>query len=761
MLTYKVGVAGLGGGKAYSRYLSAETLKPENAALAQYYAGETIPEHELTGMDHLAYAVLEGEMAYSEVMNDLMRAHLRTFGVPGDIDGLDERISAQLLRSLDNVEARLEVAAEGGTVGAMRPDLDPRLRQRLGVDPNRPLTQAEVGHLLSGLRADGQAIEGKQVQAPMRSVAAVFGLDEKTLPSADAVERVLAGRRPDGEAPMDAKGAALADTIVQGARKRFLAAYGMSSGQEPTGDQIAHMKAGRTVTGLTANASDVLWKLNATKQPVAFVDMVWKADKSVSVAWALANTEAERSIIRQAHDDAVAFAMTYVEDQLGYVRRGKEGAGGSERGALTYMIFRHYTARPTAEIARTDEQGQAYTEFAEVPLRRADPLIHTHAPLLNAVMTADGHIGSLDLDRLDGLVKELGGVYQAKLAQNLRAHGIDTVLDKETGSARVAAIPDRVRWHYSKRSQDGQEAARAYAREQGLDWDTLSPERKSAMLNRGIEETRHAKAKRDGDSDFVAWRQQAVDELVYQHRSVLRPNDIKPELTPDQRRQKAYEVSLDLIERALSRNAKLGAQAFREFAVRGLVEAGIGDDPAADIKAVMRLYREHGVRQDGQMVPIIFGKDVALRGKERWSVTTELHAAQEQRVIDLARSLSADTSQSLSPASVERAQREFLAAHPKIDPNDPHWQKQGEVSHHLATGGRLGVAVGVAGAGKSTLISPVVAAAKAEERQVFGIGRGWKQATSLREAGIDPGNVAAVAAFLKRANEGRLKLGDR
>src|SRR6202000_2538217 len=116
--------------------------------------------------------------------------------------------------------------------------------------------------------------------------------------------------------------------------------------------------------------------------------------------------------------------------------------------------------------------------------------------------------------------------------------------------------------------------------------------------------------------DFAEWRRQAVDELGYHHRAVLRPDELKPELTPEMRHQRAYESSLPLIEKALGQNAKLSAEDFRTFAVRGLVAAGIGSDPAADIKSVMRLYREHGVRQDGEMTPIAFGKDVPVRGKE-------------------------------------------------------------------------------------------------------------------------------------------------
>jgi len=68
------------------------------------------------------------------------------------------------------------------------------------------------------------------------------------------------------------------------------------------------------------------------------------------------------------------------------------------------------------------------------------------------------------------------------------------------------------------------------------------------------------------------------------------------------------------------------------------------------------------------------------------------------------------------------------------------------------------MAIGVAGAGKSTLIAPVVAAAQDEDRQVRGIARRWKQATALREAGIDQRDIGAISSFLKRAESGRIKL---
>jgi conjugative relaxase-like TrwC/TraI family protein len=760
VLRYRTGVAGsAAAGQAIAKYLTGETLKPENEALAKYYAGETVPEPE-TGMDDLGRAIAEGEVSFTDVVYELSSAHVRMFGLPEDDLALDMRIGDRLIEAANKYDMQQAVAAEGGTVAGVRQDMDPRLAERLGIDTARPLTQTEIAHLLTGLRADGQAVQGKQHQRPMRSVAAVFGLDEKRLPSPGEIGHVLAGKRGDGAEPREVAGhgAPLSDTVIQGARRRFLTAYGVASGREPTDAQIAAMKAGRTANGGGLDASNVMWKLNATKSPISHIDMIWSADKSVSIAWALAPTEAERAIILQAHKHAVTASMAYAEDRLGYTTKGKGGKDGTEKGVTTWLTFDHYTARPTAEFARVDKDGQVYTEFQDVPMRKADMQLHTHATWLQQVLTPNGRIGSMDLDRLDGLVKELGAIYQASLARNLRAHGIETRLDPKTGAAVVTAVPQHVGQHFSKRSQDVQAAARAYASAEGLDWDSLSPERQLGLLRKGVEETRHEKGNRDGPSDFVEWREQAKAEIGYRHRSVLRPDDIKPELTQDQRHVLAYRVSLDLIEEALSKRAKLGSQDFRECAARGLVEAGISDKPAEDIKAVMRMYNIHGVRQNGEMTKIWFGKDLPVRGKERWSVTTDMHVADERALIQHAKKFSNDYSGALSPAALERASRAFLAKNPKIDPTGDQWLKQRAVIEQAGTGPRFNVIVGVGGSGKSTMLLPLVTAMREDGQAIHGLSRGWKQAVSLKGAGLTQKDVAAVSVFLDRVEKGRIKL---
>jgi hypothetical protein len=751
MLRYRTGVANSpAAGMAMAAYLSTERLQPENSVRARYYAGEVMPEPR-TLIEQYGRLIAAGEMGVAEALDQLIGREI----AHGSGDPAKERLADQLRAAASRAEALATIADHGGTVAKVRPDLDPVLASRLGIDQSRPIMVGEIGNLLNGLRADGTAIKGKQVQSPMRSVAEIFGLDGKRLPTAAEVEHVLAGLTARGEAPAGA-GGELPPEVVKGARGRFLAAYGAAFGHEPTVDEIEHLKGGRLISGLTpAEGDNVLGKLNATKAPIAYVDMVWSADKSVTLAWALAPTEAEAAMVLQAHRDATDEAMAYVEHRLGFTRKGKAGRDGVEKGRVAWIKFDHYTSRPTAEVARRDPDGRSYTEFRDVPMRVADPQLHTHATMLNAVMTESGRIGALDLDQLDGLVKEFGAVYQAFVAKNLRRHGIDVVLDHETGAARITAIPLSVRHHFSKRSQEGHEAAREYAAKHGLDWDTLTPEHQLSLLQRGHEETRRPKAKTpEGESDQVAWKAQAA-AIGYHHRSVLRPDAIVPGSSADERRQRAYEVSLGFLEEALSRRAKLNGQELREYAARGLIEGGI-DDPGQDIGAITKAYRERGVRQDGEQVALLWGKDVPVRGKERWSVTTALHETAERELIGLAGKLGADRSVALPMWAIDRAVREFLRANPQVDPESAQWRAQRKIIDRLGTGGRLGVAIGVAGAGKSTMLSPLVDALQMEGgRTVFGLAVAWRQAGALAEAGIAKDRLAAVDAFVRRVETGR------
>lgn len=552
---------------------------------------------------------------------------------------------------------------------------------------------------------------------------------------------------------------------------RLAALLALDQNRSPSRDEIANL-----LNGQRADGEDIPGKqrqrATENKARIGYVDLTFSADKSLSVAWAFAPTEAERNILAQAHRDAVGSAMEYVAAEMGQVRKGKAGKDGTEPGHIGWLTFDHCTSRPTVEIARTDEHGQAYTEL--LTLKAAgDPQLHTHVAVPNVVLTDTGRVGAMDLDKLHGRIHEFGAYYQAHVATNLRRHGVEVVLDERTGAARLAAIPDQVRDAFSKRTRNGTEAAREYAADLGLDWDALSPERKAGLVKEGTQTHKMAKAaglsmedraafegaaRKDDMGDFAAWQRQA-EALRWSHRSVLRPDGIAPVPSRDDRLEHAYQVALPLLDRKLQRRARVDGQDLRVVAARSLVASGV--ESAADIGAITRAFATRGVQQDGRETALVWGEDVPVRGKARIGVTTALHEDQERELTGLAKRAAEDKSAALSPDAIARAvaRREAMPLEAGgLRFQGAHGEAQREIMDRLGQGGRFAVAIGVAGAGKSALLAPLVDAWREDGRQVYGAALAWRQTEDMAGAGIEEKNRAAFAAFLKRAEAGTLQL---
>ncbi|WP_265887131.1 MobF family relaxase, partial [Roseomonas mucosa] len=410
--------------------------------------------------------------------------------------------------------AEADAGPGGHDVAAAEPrrDMDPRLAALLGLDAGRAPAVGEIACLLAGLRADGTPIPGKQVQRGGSSLAEELGMDPARVPGPAEIDRVLNGRRADD-------GVMLPEGRAAALRGRLLALYGVTEGTESSEAGLDHVRAGRRASGEALRQGPLLEGLSAARARIGYVDLCWSADKSVSLAWAMAPTEAERNLIALAHKDAVAAALRHVEAEIGRARKGKGGREGYDPGRIGWVSFDHYASRPTAEVARTDPAtGRAYTELVTLKVA-GDPQLHTHVAIPNVVLTADGRVGGLDLQRLAGRVHEFGAVYQAFLADNLRRHGAEVALDPVTGAARLVAIPERVREAFSKRTRNGTEAARDFARQAGLDWDALDPARRVALAKQGVQGDPRG-AKQDDLGDWASWQRQAR-ALDWRHDGVL------------------------------------------------------------------------------------------------------------------------------------------------------------------------------------------------------------------------------------------------
>ena len=780
MLTYRTGAAGAPSAtRAMSEHLLQQTLSPEMAAMAEYYhQGLSPPTPAAAAASRyaaeLADGMLPGGAALDEIVTRevdrlaeitvdstggaLLRDGLsvRALGafLAGGMLGREEAVASlhRMCPDGQSLSERLDHAAERARDGkdyssataTPRRDMNPALADRLGINTAKSLTAAEVANLLNGQRADGGDIKGKQKQAATEGIGTVFGMDASRMPTRMELESMLAGNRVDGTA--------LPTNTGQKALRRFQAVLGARH-ETLTAAQREDILAGRTVTGGELSLKQYHERMDTSRARIGYVDLTFSAPKSVSVAWAFAPTNAERAIIHQAHRDAIGSVMQDIEAQIGRARKGKAGQGGWEQGSIGWVSFDHYTARPTVAVVKTDRAGQDYTElhsFKSPGGRVAgDMQLHTHTALFNAVLTETGRMGGLWLDQLDGRVKEWGALYQAYLATNLRKHGVDVGLDGRTDMARLSAVPDHVLEHFSKRTTGGTVAARAYAAEQGLDWDTLDANRKIGLLKQGVQDPRGAKS--DDLSDAAAW-QLAASELGYSHASILRPGEVPQQASRSERLEVAYQAALGIFDKELQRRSAVEGADARLAAAKGLIAAGV--ESPADVSAVTKAMRERGVMQRGEQTSLVWGELKGENGRDKIGITTTLHRDEELALVASARIASQDRTAALTPAQIAAAVQRF----PELDFTSAHGQAQRKVMEQLGTGGRLAVAIGVAGSGKSTLLKPLVAAWRADGRDVHGIALAWRQSDDLTEAGITARNARAVESFLTSIAKGRLRL---
>jgi hypothetical protein len=164
---------------------------------------------------------------------------------------------------------------------------------------------------------------------------------------------------------------------------------GLDSRGPPTRTELVNLLAGYRTDGAKLPGVRRYTRYH-NRASIAYLDFTFSADKSVSLAWAFAATEAERAIIARAHRDAVHAAMAHVTTTLGVTRRrGEGGEIVSIPGEIGWVEFDHYTARPTAKIATTEPDGAPTTVLQTVMVSGA-PQLHTHVVIPNVVRTLGG-----------------------------------------------------------------------------------------------------------------------------------------------------------------------------------------------------------------------------------------------------------------------------------------------------------------------------------------------------------------------------------
>ncbi len=461
---------------------------------------------------------------------------------------------------------------------------------------------------------------------------------------------------------------------------------------------------------------------------ISAYDFTASPHKSVTLAAEFAPTAAEGAAIWHSIDKAHDAAMRYIARELGWARKGAGGEDGADPGAVGWVSFRHHVARPTLPVQ--DGPGGA-TYLADAPVD-GDPQAHIHGLMFNVVATESGRIGSLDTQRLHARVHEFGAYFQARLADELRQLGIRVAYDANEQAVVITAVPAEACATFSKGRRQILNNARAFAREQGLDWDRISAERKIDILSEAGVAARLAK--HGGKTDREIWRAQA-DAISWNHKSVLGQVS-HPALTDGERFDKAYQRATKHLAREFRTAAVIDHEQLRTYAARGLIGSGIAGG-ADDIDRVVELIERRGLRLMGEHVALVVG---LVDGTVRVTNTAQIRI--EEKLGDQAHQAALDRSGAL-PAAAIRAAVDASGLDRRGEPD--HWESQQAAIYAMGQGGALTLLTGVAGAGKTTLLSPLVEAWKADTRfdsagrEVVGLAVAWKQADALKDAGIKRG----------------------
>ncbi|TPG46008.1 hypothetical protein EAH89_25635 [Roseomonas nepalensis] len=525
--------------------------------------------------------------------------------------------------------------------------------------------------------------------------------------------------------------------------------------REELGNLLGGLRAdGTPLPGSQRDVRTYKHKDGGERFRTAWMDLTTSVPKKVSLAWFTAATDAERNAYLQAHRTATAEMLAYVEKEIAFATfgHGKDEGNGLEKGRLGFVQIDHFTARPTARVTRRDPTtGVVTDEIYTVPLTRGDPQVHTHSLLMNVMLTESGRVVSIDTTRFAKRVKEFGAVYQAVLERELRGLGVPTRMDPDTLTVDLPGIPDAVAKEFSKRTMNGQEAARSYARTLGLDWQALGGDQRVAILKAAIKEGREGKG--DDLASVEDWLRQA-EAMGWKPSSLMTMEPPAPSLSHEERQLAGAEAARPILAAMFETDAVLTGSQVRMAAAQGLMAAGALTH-TDDVSVVAKMLVRDGVDQDGQRTRLLMPLGGDRLRPQNTMVTTALHRDQEQRLVALIRNaarpeMGGGLSRDRLDAMLEPARLGKLLGRP-----GPAALNEGQTAAYYKLGGegRVAVAIGGAGVGKTTLLTPMVAAWTENKQEVWGVAQAWRQANALLDAGVKGQRVWALDPFLSRVTE--------
>jgi len=463
------------------------------------------------------------------------------------------------------------------------------------------------------------------------------------------------------------------------------------------------------------------------------IDLTFSAPKSVSIQ-ALVGGDLR---LVKAHEDAVTATIAHVETMAQARVKTNGKAGVVDTGNLIVAKFRHETSR---------EQ---------------DPQLHTHAVVMNLTRRADGQWRALRNDNIIKSVSYLGAHYRAELATRLTALGFELRHGRD-GTFELAHIERKQLLAFSERSA----IIEMELAKKGMDRaSATTAEKQIAALN-----TRPGKKTADRETLWQRWRETARDVGIQLQPPVAGLNDRKThdvERLDEHASAKAAEQAVryavnhlterqaivkesDLIETATKHGmGRVTAHAVRRtvaaFTAQGklLREAPLyrAADDLTGASAMTRqrwamVLVEKGATSDQAAAKVEQGIRQGRLVIAESRYTTQSVLARERAILNMERSGRGRS----TPIIASEAGKAKLANSPLND------KQRAAAVEILSTPHRVMGVQGLAGTGKTTMLSAVKMLAEQAGFRMIAVAPYGAQVKALQAGGFE---AKTVMAFIR------------
>ena len=482
---------------------------------------------------------------------------------------------------------------------------------------------------------------------------------------------------------------------------------------------------GRFIQGFHPETGAPLVQNAGDRGRIALHDFTLAAPKSVSVVWAMGESDLKAGI--EAAQQRAAREMMDLLGEHAYTRQGKGGVVQTP-AALIGALFGHGSSREN------------------------DPHLHTHSVAFNLCERPDGSTGALqtlEIMRWQGAAASLA---HARLAWELRLLGLS--VEKKGKLFEIAGVPEKVLRQFSQRRCQIEAAVQEELHEEGID-PTGFPKH-GRLHDRATLATRQAKSDLNREALQQRWLAEgaALGFTTAEAQALVTRMPVA-ELTREELLQEALLAVVELTEtKAVFRAPELLTQVAVHL---------VGRASPGQIRQAVEDVKTHD---------LLSTPTINKSGAEERLFTTREMLLLERRLLRLARrpdcrhvlgspdalGLPAQLTPNQRDAAV-KAVSDVNAVTVIEHANNPPGRslKLAAALNALSDGHAVSVIEGTAGAGKTFTVAAIAREFERHGYAVTGLATGWTAATNLQKsAGLQTGR--AITGWVQAVRKGQIRL---